>query len=1343
MTDHLANKYIDISPDITTPCIDEEAQRLLQQFKFHKVPKYLGPNNIHSYTVPWTPGGINDAIEEHRKYINELCEQIFLDVKSLIDQALRKRGEFKLSALHTEVLHHALLCLTKVKSYCDRGDDVIDRIKEFCFSENRKPLIVYGRSGSGKTSVIAKVVHCLQMWTNGTGLIVVRFLGTSPQSSTIREVLISICEQICLLYDLTPPSLHEMDAMGVTHYFRDKLMSEIAKSLSKILYLVIDSVDQLVASDGAHSVKWLPLMTPPNVKIIVSLLNEGYNCLECIQSMLPFSSTNYIEVGIMAIEAGLHIMSKWLSDIGRTITPKQKSLISEAFLNCPQPLFLKLLFGRARTWKSYTNVQSLGSFPKSTHEALDDFYEILEDYFGKVLVEKALGYLTASKHGISESELEHVLSLDNEVLNDVYQYWDPPMKGVVRIPSLLWKRILHFISDYIVEHLSGGVTVLVWYHRQFIESATARYVNENKKIDLHSRLVEFFSGIFAGGTGKSVALTHRDLSLADADRQVPSQPLVFGEGTYNYRKLDELPHHLLHSNQFLKLKTTVLSEFDWMITQLKASGYTKLMHDYIAAQQVYNNDEDVSTISETLSLSQSILQANPEMLAGQLVGRMMKISTKSPVLEVIVDNARFWIRKCKQCIFEPLNNCLISPGGELKVTISGHPQVVLDIKKSFSSPILVSYSKSLDGCIFQVWNIESFKCIENISTLKFPCREVPTAGENFVVAGDFVAAISTSTYMLWNLNTGVLVDQLVSESNEKFTCITAEKCGLRVFIGTSNGRIFSKMTSQSNTTIEILETKASILSMNLTGDNCITAALMDNDKIALIDNTSKQFTKVLTIADLNSNSCTVKYMTKNSFDENLLVFGTEKGFAFFVNLQTFDYVKIAAHSKAVKCITHVKASNMLVTGSLDSLLKIWDLKTYVLLRALKGHVSGIWCVDYVPGTSFIVSGSKDDYLKIWDVSNGECLHTLEGHSSWISSVCAVSSNIIASGSNDKNLKFWELGKGMNKFDSSTRHLNRPECIALNGPKMAASGGPDALKFWNPENGKCYLSVDSSTSCLLFVSNTLLVSGMKNGKIEMRDCDSNFSLLHSVHTHTDKITNVLKLSSSSKLISASLDSKIIVWTDKLEIHAIFEGHSNGVTCLTMSNSRNIIASGSSDCLICLWDVQLLTLITTLKGHSKNVNCLAFNHNDTKIVTGSDDRTLRLWNISDSSLIWSLNFSDSIKTVNFIRKDIFIAGIHCSQKQLKSWNIGAGDCVREFNGHTHAVMCALVIDAHRVVTGSRDGTVKLWQSETGIMLASYDLQSQIKHIAFVKLSPIEFLLACTTMSGPIAFLKLYLV
>ena len=77
--------------------------------------------------------------------------------------------------------------------------------------------------------------------------------------------------------------------------------------------------------------------------------------------------------------------------------------------------------------------------------------------------------------------------------------------------------------------------------------------------------------------------------------------------------------------------------------------------------------------------------------------------------------------------------------------------------------------------------------------------------------------------------------------------------------------------------------------------------------------------------------------------------------------------------------------------------------------------------------------------------------------------------------------------------------------------------------------------------------------------------------------------------------------------------------------------------------------------------------------------------------------------------------------------------------EYAGHTHAVMSMLLINSQCIVTGSRDGLVRIWEIETGKTLASFDLQSQVKYITLAKVCENEITLAATTKSGPIAILK----
>ena len=46
---------------------------------------------------------------------------------------------------------------------------------------------------------------------------------------------------------------------------------------------------------------------------------------------------------------------------------------------------------------------------------------------------------------------------------------------------------------------------------------------------------------------------------------------------------------------------------------------------------------------------------------------------------------------------------------------------------------------------------------------------------------------------------------------------------------------------------------------------------------------------------------------------------------------------------------------------------------------------------------------------------------------------------------------------------------------------------------------------------------------------------------------------------------------------------------------------------------LWNVESQTVIATFEGHSECVNSVAFNHNGTILASGSEDKTIKLWNV----------------------------------------------------------------------------------------------------------------------------------
>ena len=84
----------------------------------------------------------------------------------------------------------------------------------------------------------------------------------------------------------------------------------------------------------------------------------------------------------------------------------------------------------------------------------------------------ALAYVTASKNGVSEPEIEDFISLDDRVLDDIYQYHLPPTR---RIPPLLWTRVS---SDII---FTSNSLAMCWVERATCQPVLSIFHHQDNK----------------------------------------------------------------------------------------------------------------------------------------------------------------------------------------------------------------------------------------------------------------------------------------------------------------------------------------------------------------------------------------------------------------------------------------------------------------------------------------------------------------------------------------------------------------------------------------------------------------------------------------------------------------------------------------------------------------------------------------------------------------------------------------------------------------------------------------------------------------------------------------------
>jgi ribosome assembly protein 4 len=73
---------------------------------------------------------------------------------------------------------------------------------------------------------------------------------------------------------------------------------------------------------------------------------------------------------------------------------------------------------------------------------------------------------------------------------------------------------------------------------------------------------------------------------------------------------------------------------------------------------------------------------------------------------------------------------------------------------------------------------------------------------------------------------------------------------------------------------------------------------------------------------------------------------------------------LRGHVQQVYQISFSSDSRLLVSGSADSTLKVWDLRTKKILIDLPGHADEVYAVDWSPDGQRVASGGKDRVLKL-------------------------------------------------------------------------------------------------------------------------------------------------------------------------------------------------------------------------------------------------------------------------------------------------------------------------------------------------------------------------------------------
>ena len=173
------------------------------------------------------------------------------------------------------------------------------------------------------------------------------------------------------------------------------------------------------------------------------------------------------------------ILGTWLKNANQELTKTQWSHLRHIFSHAKMlPLFLKLLYDLVLTWRSFDDEcdRELLDIAK-VDQMIVYLFRRMERLHGPVIFRRSVAYMTVCRNGISDNEMEDIMSIDDDVLYSVFQYHVPPVR---RLPSILWIRIKNDLREYVVEKEANETKVVYWYHRRFVEVALNIYLKQDQ-----------------------------------------------------------------------------------------------------------------------------------------------------------------------------------------------------------------------------------------------------------------------------------------------------------------------------------------------------------------------------------------------------------------------------------------------------------------------------------------------------------------------------------------------------------------------------------------------------------------------------------------------------------------------------------------------------------------------------------------------------------------------------------------------------------------------------------------------------------------------------------------------
>ena len=628
---------------------------------------------------------------------------------------------------------------------------------------------------------------------------------------------------------------------------------------------------------------------------------------------------------------------------------------------------------------------------------------------------------------------------------------------------------------------------------------------------------------------------------------------------------------------------------------------------------------------------------------------------------------------------------------EGRYSLGGHHGEIFSVVYSLNNRQIASCSAD---CTIRLWDAKTGSCQKELKKHCGPVKCITYSPQGMQLA----SASDDMTVRLWNVADGSCSHTLTGHTD--YVVSVAYSLHLDQIASGSWDKTIRLWNTTSGECLHVLDKHTNWVwkvVYSHQGDTIASASI--DTTVRLWDATTGDCRRVLehnTFVLLVAYAPNKDQVASTDSDNNIRVWDVDTGTCLH---------SLCEHSGYITTITYSKQGDLIASASHDKTVRLWDTMTGTCRDTLTGHSDSVSSVMFSPKTDYIVSSGADMTVRLWDVGSRLSSHTLGGHDRSVLKIARPSKEKgLATCSKDVAVRIWDMetGECRHTFGQSVSSAVYSPC----GGQIATHSEDNNVQLWNVGKGVCiHTLADHSRKVndIAFSSQgDYLASASKDTTVRLWSVSTGMCLF-SMEGHTDEVLRVVFSPDGSQLASGSVDKTIRLWDLRDGVCSkTLQGHDQSIDNIVFSLGGDRILSAGINCEVRVWDVRTGACRHTLSGHSGRVYFIQCSPDGNQVASASGDSTVKLWDVESGADLQTLSgHRNQVKVVAYSRQGDKIASAS-DDMSVRLWHVASGQCravIQDFQGRVHCVEWVQSSGVDCLVTGCRDGSVRMWEVTEG--------------------------------------------